>query len=184
MPLYHFSEDPTIAQFVPRAPLAHPDTEPFVWTIDDWHAPLYYVPRDCPRVCFWPLPTTTPEDYAQFFAPVSGCMVIAIESAWVERLLTTNLYRYTFADESFFPTHDHGVHLSRETVTPLGAEPMGNLLERLVGADVELRICPSLVPLGERIIHTSLHFSLIRMRNAQGWKGAPGMPTVKPLDPC
>lgn len=178
MLLYHFSEDPTITLFVPRAPLAHPDVEPFVWTIDEWHAPLYFVPRDCPRVCFWPLPTTTPEDHEQFFAYASGRMVIAIETDWVPRLRATQLYRYVFTDEAFFPTHDHGVHLTRETVTPLRVEPMGDLLERLIEADVELRLCPSIVPLGERIIQTSLHFSLIRMRNATGWKGAPGRPTV------
>jgi hypothetical protein len=178
MSLYHFSEDPTITEFVPRAPLAHPDTEPFVWAIDEWHAPLYYVPRDCPRVCFWPLLTTTSEDSEQFFSYVSGRMVIAMETAWVERLMTTALYRYTFDHAPFFPVHDHGVHLSRETVAPLRVEPMGNLMERLREAEVELRFCPSLVPLGERIIQTSLHFSLIRMRNATGWKGKPGRPTV------
>ena len=55
MPLYHFSEDPTIERFVPRAPLARPEVEPLVWAIDEWHQPIYFVPRDCPRVCFWPL---------------------------------------------------------------------------------------------------------------------------------
>ena len=94
MALYHFSEDPTITRFVPRPPLARPEVEPLVWAIDDWHAPVYFLPRDCPRVCFWPLPTTTAEDYARFFATVSGRMVIAIESGWLERLRTTRLYRY------------------------------------------------------------------------------------------
>lgn len=178
MPLYHFSEDPTITEFVPRAPLAHPDTEPFVWAIDEWHAPLYYMPRDCPRVCFWLLPTTTPEDREAFFASVSGRMVIAMEAAWYPRLLTTSLYRYTFDEADFFPTHDHGVHLSRTRVVPREVEPMGDLMARLTGADVELRLCPSLVPLGERILQTSLHFSLIRMRNAQGWTRPPGRPTL------
>ncbi len=178
MPVYHFSEDPGIAEFVPRAPLAHPDTEPFIWAIDAWHAPLYYMPRDCPRVCFWPLPTTTPEDRERFFSSVSGRMVIAIEAAWYERLVKTALYRYTFDDASFFPTHDHGVHLSRETARPKRVEHVGNLMERLTASDIELRLCPSLAPLGERIIQTSLHFSLIRMRNAAGWRGAAGSPTV------
>jgi hypothetical protein len=52
MPLYHFSEDPTIKVFAPRAPLAHPDYEPLVWAIDDWHQPMYWTPRDCPRILF------------------------------------------------------------------------------------------------------------------------------------
>src|SRR5579871_212070 len=101
MPLYHFSEDPAIERFVPRPPQAHPDTEPLVWAIDEWHSPLYIVPRDCPRACFWPLPTTTPEDYDRFFGSVSGRMVIAIETAWYPRLRTTSLYRYVLPETTF-----------------------------------------------------------------------------------
>ncbi|MDQ6602886.1 MAG: hypothetical protein M3176_06415 [Chloroflexota bacterium] len=81
MPLSHFSEDSTIARFMPRSPLARPDVEALVWAIDERHAPVYFFPRDCPRVCFWPLPMTTLEDAARWFAAVPGRMVIAIESA-------------------------------------------------------------------------------------------------------
>lgn len=172
MPLFHFSEDPTIARFVPRPPMARPEVEPLVWAIDDWHAPLYFFPRDCPRVCFWPLPTTTPEDYARWFATVPGRMVIAIESAWLERLRAARLYRYRMPEAPFVDTYDHGVHVSREAVVPIGDEPVGDLLAALMNAEAELRITPSLVPLGRAIIETTLHFSLIRMRNARGWMRA------------
>jgi hypothetical protein len=156
----------------------HPDSEPLVYAIDAWHAPLYYLPRDCPRVCFWNLPTTTPDDFERFFATVSGRMAIAIETGWLARVRNTPLYQDVFDAAPFFPTYDHGVYLSRETVTPLRVEPVGDLLERLAESEVELRLCPSLVPLGERIIQTSLHYSLIRMRNAQGWEGDPGTPVT------
>jgi hypothetical protein len=169
MPLYHFSEDPTIECFVPRTPLARPEVEPLVWAIDEWHQPLYFVPRDCPRACFWPLPTTTPEDLERFFGTVSGRMVIAIEAAWLDRLRTTQLYRYVMPEEPFEPLDDAWMYVSRQTVIPLRVEPVGDLLTRLMEAEVELRICPSLVPLANAIIRATLHFSLIRMRNAQGW---------------
>lgn len=169
MSLSHFSEDPTIARFVPRPPLERPEVEPLVWTVDDWHAPLYFFPRDCPRVCFWPLPTTTPDDGERYFATVPGRMVITIESAWLERLRAARLYRYRMPEETFESIHDHGVHISRSSVVPLGVEPVGDLLAALADAGVELRITPSLVPLGRAIIQTTLHFSLIRMRNARGW---------------
>ena len=52
---------------------------------------------------------------------------------------------------------------------PLRVEPVGDLLAALTGAGVEVRIMPSLVPLGRAISQTTLHFSLIRMRNAAGW---------------
>ena len=169
MPLSHFSEDPTIARFMPRPPLAQPEIEPLVWAIDDWHAPLYFFPRDCPRVCFWPLPTTTADEVERYFAAVPGRMVIAIESAWLERVRAARLYRYRLPEETFVDIHDHGVHVSREPVTPRSVEPTGDLLAALTNAAVELRITPSLVPLGRAIIQTTLHFSLIRMRNARGW---------------
>lgn len=169
MPLSHFSEDPTITRFVPRPPLAHPEVEPLVWAIDDWHAPIYFVPRDCPRVCFWPLPTTTPDDYERYFATVPGRIVVALESGWLDRLRTTRLYRYRMPEKTFEDIHDYGAHVSREPVVPLGVEPVGDLLAALADADVELRITPSLVPLGRTIIQTTLHFGLIRMRNARGW---------------
>jgi hypothetical protein len=169
MALYHLSEDATIARFVPRPPLARPEVEPLVWAIDDWHAPVYFLPRDCPRVCFWPLPTTTAEDHARYFATVSGRMVIAVESGWLERLRTTRLYRYLMPEATFVDIHDHGVHVSRAAVVPLRIEPVGDLLAALAGAGVEVRIMPSLVPLARAISQSTLHFSLIRMRNAEGW---------------
>jgi hypothetical protein len=173
-PLCHFSEDPTIERFVPRAPLALPEQEPLVWAIDAWHAPIYTLPRDCPRVCFWPLPATTAEDRERWFGAVSGRMVIAIESGWLERLRTTRLYRYVMPEESFESLQDYGAHVSRETVVPRRLEPVGDLLAALMAAEVELRLCPSLVPLARAVMQTTLHWSLIRMRNAQGWESVCG----------
>jgi hypothetical protein len=63
MALYHFSETPDITVFHPHvAKTSAIRDEAFVWAIDDWHAPMYFVPRDCPRACFWAGPKTTQED--------------------------------------------------------------------------------------------------------------------------
>src|SRR5262249_26667394 len=136
MPLYHFSEDPAIERFVPRPPLAHPEVEPLVWAIDDWHAPMYYVPRDCPRVCFWPLPTTTTEDRIRFFEYVPARMVVAIEWAWFDRLCSAHVYRYEMPEEPFESLHDAGMYVSRQTVAPLNVEPLGDLVARMREAQV------------------------------------------------
>lgn len=168
--LYHFSDNGSIECFVPRPPLAHPEQEPLVWAIDEQHQPMYFVPRDCPRVCFWPLPTSTPEDLDRFWAYVPDRMVIAIEAAWYERLCTTRIYRYHEPDASFQPLqNDAWMYVSRETVVPIDIEPIDNLPQHLLDAGVELRVCSSLVPLGKVIVAATLHFSLIRMRNAKGW---------------
>ncbi|CAA9251115.1 MAG: hypothetical protein AVDCRST_MAG77-2170 [uncultured Chloroflexi bacterium] len=169
MELFHFSEEAGIERFEPR-PAATQGGEAVVWAIDTWHAPLHYLPRECPRVTFWPVAESLPEHVERWFGRVSGRMVIAIEAAWLERLHTTRLYRYVFDGTGFEPLHDHGVHIAREAVTPLRVEPVGDLLATLTASDVELRICPSLAPLGRAITRTSLHWSLIRMRNAQGWE--------------
>ena len=93
-------------------------------------------------------------------------------SGWLERLCRTQLYRYVLPEESFESLHDHGAHVSRETVVPMRVEPMGDLLALLTEADVELRLSPSLGPLAQTMMKTTLHWSLIRMRNARGWQGS------------
>ncbi|HSH78232.1 MAG TPA: hypothetical protein VLA19_06840 [Herpetosiphonaceae bacterium] len=170
MALYHFSEDPDIRVFVPRPPLARPEVPPLVWAIDEWHQPMYFVPRDCPRVCFFPLPTTTEADRDRFWSYVSGRMVVAIEAAWLQRLQTVRLCRYRMPDEAFESLNDAGMHVSKHTVVPLALQVLEDLPRRLAEEDVELRICRSLVPLGRAIIRSSMHFSLVRMRNARGWQ--------------
>ncbi|MEX2247202.1 MAG: DUF6886 family protein [Dehalococcoidia bacterium] len=173
MALYHFSEEPDIARFEPRAPLARPEVEPLVWAVDDWHAPMYYVPRECPRACFWPGPHTTPADRERFFGGIDARMVIAIESAWLDRLRSTALYRYTMPPEAFQHPGPEGAHwVSRVPVVPSRVEPVGDLLDALAASGVELRITPSLVDLWGRVIRSTVEFSGTRLRNARGWDPA------------
>lgn len=168
--LYHFSEDPTIETFVPHRAKTSSLDEKYVWAIDVWHAPMYFFPRDCPRACFWPGPKTTAQDRERWFDHVRARMVIAIESAWLDRLRTISLYRYTMPDGPFALMDGSAGHwVTRETVTPLSVAPVGDLLAALVAADVELRITPSLIPLWGRVIRSTLDFSGTRLRNAQGY---------------
>ena len=164
--LYHFSEEPDIAVFVPRPVKANQDSEPLIWTIDAEHAPLYYLPRDCPRAAWWALPTTTDADKERWLADTDARMIIAVESGWYERIRQCRLFVYRFASESFVSLQDHGVHLSKETLTPLSVEPVGELIERITAANVELRFTPSLWPLHRALIPTTLHWSFMRLRNA------------------
>ena len=94
MRLYHFSEDPDIARFDPHVPAAQPAAPPLVWAIDEEHAPHYLFPRDCPRVCFWVGPGTTPADRERFFAHTRARKVIAVETSWLERVRGATLYEY------------------------------------------------------------------------------------------
>ncbi len=167
MLVYHYSEDDSITCFEPRPSRLG---EALVWAIDEWHQPLYWAPRDCPRVTFWPHEPTTPADYERWWATVAGRMVLAIEAAWLERVRACRLFRYSFDDPSFTSLDDNGMYVSRATVRPVAVEPVGDLLTRLVEGAIEVRVCQSLTPLGRAIIKSTLDFSLIRMRNAQGWE--------------
>ena len=51
--LFHYSEDPGIVRFEPHVPRTNPDVPAAVWAIDEARAPLYWFPRDCPRVTVW-----------------------------------------------------------------------------------------------------------------------------------
>lgn len=164
--LYHFSEDPNITEFVPRPVRSNTDSEPLVWTIDDTHSWLYFFPRECPRVAYWALPTTTPEDRERYFSQTAARNVVLIESAWLERLQTTTIYRYAFPSDTFLALRDHGCHVSRATLKPHSVKAIPNLLAALTERDVELRITPSLWPIWGPIIHSTVHFSGIRLRNA------------------
>ena len=170
MPLYHFSEDPNITVFRPHVPVHRDDVEALVWAIDEWHAPMYYFPRQCPRACFWPGQQTTPDDGERWYKGVAAKMVIAIESGWLDRVRTTTLYRYTMPEESFAHHDDESGHASsRDVINPLAVEPVGDLLEALIAANVELRITPRLYELWHAVIESTMSFSGTRLRNAKGW---------------
>lgn len=177
--LYHFSEDPAISVFEPRS-LPRPERAPehrwldgpLVWAIDEWHSPLYFFPRDCPRIVMWPTPDTTAEDRQRHWAGRDCRMIAHIEWEWLERLRTAALYRYVLHTAPFEelrgPGMSPGTWVSREPVKPLAVEPVGPLLDALRAADVELRLMPSLVPL-RNAWDTTLHVSGVRLRNAKSW---------------
>lgn len=168
MKLFHFSDDPTIKRFRPHVPQTNPTEEPLVWAIDEEHAPHYYFPRDCPRIAFWSTPETTVDDVQKFFAYTTARRIIAIEGKWLERLRDTQLYVYQLPSSSFTCVDANaGYYVSLKEVVPLSVEPVGDLLQRLIEADVELRITPSLQKLRRALITSSVAFSMIRMRNAQ-----------------
>lgn len=170
--LYHFSEDPTIAVFRPRGSAVDPSLPPLVWAIDATHAPLYYFPRDCPRVAFWKPRDRALDGAYQLFGPTSAALVIAVEGRWLTPLRETQLFIYTFADAGFRCTDSGaGYYVSEHAVVPESMEPAGDLLARLAAAAVELRIVPDLHPLHDAVMASPLQFSMIRMRNAVRGKG-------------
>jgi hypothetical protein len=162
--LWHVSEDATIEVFHPHQGELHALDEPLVWAVDTRYWGLYWFPRDCPRACFNAKDDTTEEDVERWLDGDRARRVSVIESGWLERFRSARVYAHRLPPETFEPWDKFFV--SRETVVPLELVQLGDLLTRHAEAGVELRIAPSLYPLWDTVIETSLDFSGIRLRNA------------------
>ncbi|BBH19345.1 hypothetical protein Back11_06900 [Paenibacillus baekrokdamisoli] len=166
MKLYHFSEESNITRFEPRQLDYRKDEPAMIWTIDDFHAPHYFLPRDCPRVCVWPKEDTSEEDLHQFFGHSSTNRLVAIETGWYETVKNTQLYQYTFNSDAFtLYNRDAGYYITKQPVIPLAVEPLDDLLAAMIALGIELRVTPSLIPLRNSILNSTVNFSMIRMRN-------------------
>jgi hypothetical protein len=156
--LWHFSEDPSLGRFVPR--------EGKVWAIDEEHSWLYWFPRECPRACFWANGSTTEEDVARWLDGDRERRVAVIETSWLERMRAVRLFAYRLPAEPFDVVQDDRFYIASTPVDAIERIELGDLLARHAEAGIELRISPSLYPLWERVIETTLEFSGIRLRNA------------------
>ena len=174
--LFHFSEDPSIERFEPRPVLVAaergPGREwlngPLVWAIDEAHQPLYFFPRECPRILLWRTPATTQADLARWWRGGDRRMLAHVEAAWLERLASTTLYRYAFDPEPFESIEDVGMWVARSAVRPTAVEAIDDLPAALAAADVELIALPDLLAL-KGVWQSSLFASGTRLRNAVGW---------------
>jgi hypothetical protein len=182
MRLFHFSEDPGITVFAPRAVRTPVDRAagrewlngPLVWAIDEAHDILYLFPRECPRILIWPTAGTSPQDRGRWFGDGRRRAIAFIEERWAARLRAAVVHRYELPAAAFEALGDVGMWVSRSAVRPLGVQALRSLPHALEARNVELRLLPSLTPLRD-IWSTSLHASGVRLRNAEGW-GEPGWP--------
>jgi hypothetical protein len=176
MKLFHVSEKPSIETFVPRMPPTE-NAEvrfPVVWSVDDKHLVNYLVPRECPRVAFHLLPSSSEKDREALLGQSGAQYVVAIEASWFERALRSQLWVYEFSPQSFTCADTTaGYFVSRIAVTPISRRLCESPLAELVSAGVELRIVPNLPALASVVASSSLAFSCIRMRNASYGENAP-----------
>ncbi len=164
--LWHFSEDGSLGEFVPRAPAASPRAEPLVWAVDTRHAPMFWFPRDCPRGCIWPVSTTSADDNQRFFGQSAATRVHVVESAWLERMRACRLYAYRLPEDGFRPHEVGGYWVSDLPVRASERAGVGDLLARHADAAIELRITPSIWPFWRQVAGSTVEFSGMRLRNA------------------
>lgn len=178
------SEEPSIRRFEPRRSTsigssrtrdggiantpAADTTEPLVWAIDTRHLPMFWFPRDCPRGTFWAGPATTEADVQRFLDGDRSRRVHAIEADWLEGMRAARVYAYRLPEATFRPHSSVGGYwVSAEAVAPLERVEFGDLLGRHAAAGIEMRIVPTIWPLWDRVVASTLEFSGSRLRNAQ-----------------
>jgi hypothetical protein len=164
--LWHYSEDPDLGTFRPRPSTTGADEPPYVWAVDARHAPMFWFPRDCPRLCIWPVSTTSDDDRETFFGQAGTERVHVTESGWLDRLRACRIYAYRLPTEPFEPHGVGGYWVTEQVVAATERVPVGDLLTRHAEAGIELRITPSLWPIVDRIVASTVEFSGSRLRNA------------------
>jgi hypothetical protein len=163
--LWHFSEDPSLGWFRPRAPVTDPGAPPLVWAVDSRHAPMFWFPRDCPRGCIWPVSATTPEDRERFFGQSAANRVHVIEAGWLKRMQACRLYAYQLPAGAFRPHEVGGYWVADEPLEAIGQVVIDDLPGRHAGARIELRVTPSIWPFWRRVTESTVEFSGSRLRN-------------------
>ena len=164
--LWHFSEDPSLGQFGPRAPAADPQAPPLVWAVDTRHAPMFWFPRDCPRGCIWPVAATTAEDRERFFGLSAATRIHVMEAGWLRRMQECRLYAYRLPAEPFRPHDVGGYWIAGEQVDAVDRVIIDDLAGRHASAGIELRVTPSIWPFWRRAADSTVGFSGSRLRNS------------------
>jgi hypothetical protein len=158
------SEDPTIDAFVPHHHELHALDEPLVWAVDSRFMWLYWFPRECPRACWCASEAMADEDVDRWLDGDRTRRVAVVESGWLGSMRAVTLYAYRMPPETFEPWDKF--FISRATVVPLELVELGDLLTRHADAGIELRFAPSLFPLWDAVVASTLDYSGIRLRNA------------------
>ena len=179
MRLFHFSDDPAIGRFVPRAVRVAADrpkgqewlNESLVWAIAEERQYMYLFPRDCPRILLWATPETTTADGERWLEGKRSRPLAYVERGWLERLQAAAIVRYELPNATFHDTHDAGMWVSRDVVSPIDKVTLTDLPARLAESGAELRVVDSLLP-WKGVWSSSVHASGIRLRNALGWSGS------------
>jgi hypothetical protein len=164
--LWHYSEDPGLGTFHPRPSTTGAAEPPYVWTVDARHAPMFWFPRDCPRLCLWPVSTTSADDRERFFGTAGSERVHVTEASWLDHVRACRLYAYRLPPEPFSPHGVGGYWVTEQVVEATERVSVGDLLGRHAEAGIELRITPSLWPIVDRVVASTVEFSGSRLRNA------------------
>lgn len=167
MRLFHVSEEGNIEKFVPRIPYRQDmdKSKGLVWALTEPPVPYWLTPRDCPRVGYRIIETSTQQDIDRFFSS-SATHCLAIEHGWFRRMAETTLYLYEFDIKNFYYDDTAQFYVSDQTEIPIDVTEYGDLFEEAFRRNTEIRLVNNLWKLADAVKQSSLHYSLCRMGNA------------------
>ena len=174
--LYHYSENPDITRFTPHVPVSNPEVVPAVWAIDAARAPVYWFPRDCPRIAVW----AESEDqqgrmHDRFDTDATRLQVTLAE--WEAPMTSCELFEYRFDPQDFVPLAEaEGQWIATIAQEPVGVEPAGSLVERQRSAGVDLRFVDEFAELADlrlMVVSSGLPFSIVRYRPTHPLRSEP-----------
>ncbi|MDQ1381410.1 MAG: hypothetical protein QOJ71_2129 [Actinomycetota bacterium] len=170
--LLHYSEDADIREFRPHVPRSNPGVAPAVWAIDPARAPLYWFPRNCPRVAVWANDAGGADRLRALFA-TEATRVQAIPVEWRDAVDDCRLYEYRFAAGPFSPWPDaEGQWVAHEPVVAESIEPVGPLVQKHAAAGIELRFVDDLPQLRTQALACGLPFSIVRFPDLGTFPGS------------
>lgn len=165
--VFHYSEDGSIGRFAPHVPQTNPSHPPAVWALDAEHSPLYWFPRDCPRISVWANDDEQRAVLRETFN-TDADRICACESHWLDRVSRAKVYRYALAGDQFAPwALADGQYIANDVVYPQHVDVLDDLLALHAEAAVELRFTPRLGTLVDRMLASGLPFSFVRIRDAR-----------------
>jgi hypothetical protein len=165
--VFHYSEDGSIRRFAPHVPQTNPGHPASVWAIDADHSPLYWFPRNCPRISVWARDEIEQARFSEIFESEAS-RLCAAESGWIEGVRDARIYRYVFDAATFTPWDEaDGQYISHDVERPLRVELIDDVLALHAAAEVELRFTPRLGVLMDHILRSGLPFSFVRIRDAK-----------------
>jgi hypothetical protein len=138
-----------------------------VWALDREHAPLYWFPRNCPRISVWAYDAEQRERLSERFQ-TDASRICAAETAWLPAVRDTQVYEYSFDAARFAPWAEaDGQYISGDVLTPDDVVLLDDVLALHAQHDVELRFTPKLGRLMDEMLESRLPFSFVRIRDAR-----------------
>ena len=165
MRLFHISEENNIHTFTPRTSIRQWGNKKYVWAISEMMVHNYLFPRNCPRICVQSPDVNKVTSLLEIEVPASCKALIFIPTSWEEKVRSTPLFRYEFANDQFKCIDSiAGYYVSESIQRPIAKEPIKDSASMLqtMGVKVISEEIDTLEDIKDIVANQLKHFSVIR----------------------